>query len=91
MRGDALRGEVKNGHQLQGNRKLEFLSEAAGYAKQLKETLDWLPTPLVLKGSYLSWPDHYITEPTTPYAQLDRVEAALNTVRDVKNQLNELL
>lgn len=91
MAGDAKRGEAKYGSQLRGNRKLEFLSEAARDAKKLKELLDNLPSPLTLKGSYLAWPDHYVIEPTTPYAQLDRLNMAVDTVRDVRRQLKELL
>lgn len=91
MSGEAIRGETRNGYQLKGNRKLEFLSGAAENAKKLKELLDDLPSPVRLKGSYLSWPDHYVTEPTTPYAQVDRLNMAVDTVRDVRKQLKELL
>ena len=91
MTGEAIRGQTSRGSQLRGNRKLEFLSNAAQDTKKLKELLDNLPSPLQLKGSYLSWPDHYVTEPTTPYAQLDRLNMAVDTVRDVRNQLRELL
>lgn len=91
MRGDARRGEVTHGYHVRGDRKLECLAEAARYAKPLKEVLDRFPTPLKLKGSYLSWPDHYVTEPTSPYAQLDRMNQAIDTVRDVRKQLQELL
>lgn len=91
MRGEAKRGETTHGYHVRGDRKLECLSEAARYAKQLKDVLDRLPTPLKLKGSYLSWPDHYVTEPTSPYAQLDRMNMAIDTVRDVRKQLRELL
>lgn len=76
---------------MRGHRKLEFLSEAAKDAKKLKELLENLPAPIQLKGSYLSWPDHYVTEPTTPYAQLDRLNMAVDTVRDLRKQLRELL
>ena len=91
MSGEAIRGETSRGYQLKGNRKLEFLSCAAQDAKKLREYLDNLPTPIQLKGSYLSWPDHYVTEPTTPYAQMDRLNMAVDTVRDARNQLRELL
>ena len=91
MTGEAIRGQTTHGHQLRGNRKLEFLTKAADDAKKLKELLDHLPSPLALKGSYLSWPDHYVTEPTTPYAQLDRLNMAVATVRDVRDQLKMLL
>jgi hypothetical protein len=91
MTGEARRGETTRGSQLLGNRKLEFLSKAAEDARKLQELLDHLPSSLQLKGSYLSWPDHYVTEPTTPYAQMDRLNMAVDTVRDVRNQLRELL
>ena len=91
MTGEARRGETTHGYQLQGNRKLEFLSNAAQDAKKLKELLDNLPSPVQLKGSYLSWPDHYVIEPTTPYAQLDRLNMAVDTLRDLRRQLKELL
>lgn len=86
-----MRGVSDNAIALRGNRKMEFLAGAAQNARKLKEILDTLPTPLKLKGSYLTWPDHYITEPSSPYAQLDRVEMALDTVREVRRQLRELL
>lgn len=91
MSGEAIRGETSHGYQLKGNRKLEFLAAAAQDAKKLREYLDNLPTPIQLKGSYLSWTDHYVTDPTTPYAQVDRLNMAVDTVRDVRNQLRELL
>lgn len=96
MRGDSKRGDVAHcdttlARHVRGSRKLEFLSKAADDAKKLKELLDRLPTPLTLKGSYLSWPDHYITEPTSVYAQMDRQNMAVDTVRDVRKQLKELL
>ena len=53
--------------------------------------LDHLPMPIQVKGSYLSWPDHYITEPTSVYAKMDRQNMAVDTVRDVRRQLQELL
>lgn len=91
MTGEARRGETTHGYQLQGNRKLEFLSNAAQDAKKLKELLDNLPSPVQLKGSYLSWPDHYVIEPTTPYAQMDRLNMAVDTLRDLRRQLKERL
>ncbi len=96
MRGDALRGNDKDGdttlgRYVRGSRKLEFLSAAAQDAKKLREVLDRLPAPIQVKGSYLSWPDHYITEPTSVYAQMDRQNMAVDTVRDVRKQLQQLL
>lgn len=91
MTGETIRGETRHGYQLKGNRKLEYLSNAAQDAAKLQALLDSLPTPPKRKGSYLSWPDHYVTEPTTPYAQIDRLNMAVDTVRDVRNQLKALL
>lgn len=96
MRGDALRGNDKDGdttlgQHVRGSRKLEYLSAAAQDSKKLREVLDRLPAPIQIKGSYLSWPDHYITEPTSPYAQMDRQNMAVDTVRDVRRQLQEFL
>lgn len=96
MRGDSKRGDVAHcdttlARHVRGSRKLEFLSCAAEDAKKLKVLLDQLPTPLTLKGSYLSRPDHYITEPTSVFAQMDRQNMAVDTVRDVRRQLKELL
>lgn len=91
MSGEAIRGQTTHGYQLRGNRKLEYLSKAADDAKKLRELLELMPSPPVLKGSYLSWPDHYVTEPTTPYAQLDRLNLACDTLRDMRKQLKELL
>lgn len=96
MRGDALRGNDKDGdttlgQHVRGSRKMEFLSAAAQDAKKLREVLDRLPTPIQINGSYLSWPDHYITEPTSVYAQMDRQNMAVDTVRDVRRQLREFL
>ena len=96
MRGETVRGndtdgDTTQGQFLRGSRKLEFLAEAAKNAKQLKEVLDRLPTPVNLKSSYLSRPEHYITEPTSLYAQMDRQNMAVDTVRDVRNQLRGYL
>lgn len=91
MTGEAIRGQTTRGSQLRGNRKLEFLSNATRDAKKLRELLDNLPSPVQLKSSYLDWPDHYVTEPTTPYAQLDRLNLAVDTLRDLRKQLQELL
>ena len=85
------RNHTRNDFGWDDNRQMEFMSMAAQEAKKLKELLDRLPTPLTLKGSYLSWPEHYITEPTSYYAQMDRMNLAIDTVRDVRRQLRELI
>lgn len=85
-----MRGVSDKAIALRGNRKLEFLSNSAGDAHLLRGLLDELPNSINIKGSYLTWPDHYITEPASPYAQLDRFEMAQDTVRDVRRQLREM-
>lgn len=90
-RGNDTDGDTTQGQFLRGSRKLEYLAEAAQNAKKLREVLDRLSVPIRLKGSYLSWPDHYITEPTSVYAKMDRLNMAVDTLRDVRNQLRERL
>lgn len=82
---DAVRKGVS-----EGNRKLEFLSKAASEAEILHSLLSQLPGNPIPSPNYLLYPEHYITQPTSEFAQLDRLNLAFDHVRSVRNQLREL-
>lgn len=74
---------------LPGNRKMEFMQKAARNARRLTDILALMPEGIVEQGSYFQYPEHYITAVTSEYAQLDRVELAMNQVREVRKKLRE--
>ena len=86
-----FRGNSSSAIHLEGSRQLEFLSKAAQDAHLLRSLLEKLPSPIELRYSYLSWPEHYVTEPTSHYDQMDRLNMALDLIRDIRRQLRELL
>lgn len=75
---------------LPGNRKMEFMQKAAENARTLTQVLALMPEGIVELGSYFQYPEQYITAVTTEYMQLDRVEMAMNQVREVRKKLREL-
>ena len=82
---DAVRKGVS-----EDNRKLEFLSKAASEAEILHSLLTQLPGNPISSPNYLLYPEHYITQPTSEFAQLDRLNLACDHVRTIRNQLREL-
>lgn len=73
-----------------GNRKMEFMRKAAENARVLTEILALMPDGTAELGCYLRYPEGYITEVTSEYRQLDRVEMAMNQVKEVRAKLREL-
>ena len=72
------------------NRKMECLAEAAANAKRLVEILNMLPEGCASAGGYLRSPEGYVDAVTTEYAKLDRLNNAVNQVRETRNQLRML-
>lgn len=72
------------------NRKMECLAEAAANAKRLVAILNMLPEGCASAGSYLRSPEGYVDAVTTEYAKLDRLNNAVNQVRETRNQLRML-
>lgn len=72
------------------NRKLEFLSRAEENAKRLCAILSILPEGVAGMGSYLRAPGSYITGVTSECGQLDKLNQALDQVRETRNQLQML-
>lgn len=73
-----------------GNRKMEFLQKAAENARVLTQVLGLMPEGIAEQGSYFAYPEGYVTAVTSEYQQLDRVEMAMNQVREVRKKLREL-
>ena len=85
MRVDARRRDVQ-----QGNRKLEFLGLASGYALRLVDYLALMGMDPGQQGGYLRYPDSYITGVTSEYKQLDRLNGAMDQVRQVRSNVKEV-
>lgn len=86
MQQDAVRKGVG-----EGNRKMEFLSDAEEAARYLCDILDVLPEGVATVGSYLRAPKDYIYGVTSEFKQLDRLNQAQEQIRTVRNQLKLLL
>lgn len=83
MQVDAVRKGVR-----EGNRKLEFLSEAAKAARRLLRLLEQMPQDAVtVSGTYLKNPDGYITSATSEFKQLDNLNMAQEQIRSIRQQL----
>ena len=74
----------------EGNRKLEFLEEAEKNAKRLVFLLEQMPEGMVETGRYLQYGTGYITGVTSEYKQLDRVNLAMEQVREIRSVLRQL-
>lgn len=73
-----------------GNRKMEFLALAAENARRLVEILSAMPEGCANVGNYLRSPEHYVDAATMEYAKLDRLNSAMDQVRETRNQLRML-
>lgn len=83
MQVDAVRKGVR-----EGNRKLEFLEDAAKAARRLVWVLEQLPQGSVeVNGTYLKNPEGYVTGATSEFKQLDLLNMAQEQVRAVRKQL----
>ena len=72
------------------NRKMECLALAAENAHRLVDLLGILPEGCANIGSYLHAPEGYVDAVTMEYAKLDRLNNAINQVRETRNQLGML-
>lgn len=72
------------------NRKMECLTEAARNSARLVEIIAMLPEGCASVGSYLRAPEGYVDAVTMEYAKLDRLNNAVNQVRETRNQLRML-
>ncbi len=75
----------------EGKRKMHFLAQAKEAAEQLLPMLDQLPPETVTVGRYLKYTTDYITGVTSEYGQLDRLNNAIDQIRENRRQLRELL
>lgn len=85
-RADAVRTRVSP-----ENRKLEFLAAAKDHAGNLRTLLELLPEGTVEIPSYLKNPDGYILGFTSEYKQLDRLNLAIQEIRQIRSRLQEKL
>lgn len=72
------------------NRKLECLQKAEENALRLCEILGIMPEGVAPIGRYLQSPGGYITGVTNETAQLDRLNLAIDQIRETRNQLRML-
>lgn len=72
------------------NRKLEFLSKAEENAQRLCEIITIMPEGVASVGGYLQNPGSYIDAVTSEFGKLDRLDNAVNQVRETRNQLSML-
>lgn len=85
MQEDAYRRGVS-----QDNRKMELLSSAEENAQRLRSILTIMPEGVAGVGSYLQSPNGYIYGVTSEFGQLDRLNNAIDQVRETRNQLRML-
>lgn len=85
MQMDAVRKGVS-----EKNRKYEFLALAEQNARRLCFLLELLPAEQIPLGGYLKYPDSYITNVTSEFKQLDRLELAQNQVRACRDAVKVL-
>lgn len=85
-----MRADVRYTGVSSGNRKMEFLALAAENAARLVELIRMMPEGCANVGSYLRSPEHYVDAVTMEYAKLDRLNDAMEQVRETRNQLRML-
>lgn len=74
-----------------GNRRMELLAQAQSHAGTLMRLLSLLPEGTIVPGRYLRDPDNYIRGVTSEYAQLDRLNYAMDQVRDHRRSWRAML
>jgi len=72
------------------NRRMEFLARAQSYAERLVALSALLPEGMIDLGNYLRNPDYYIRGVTSEYAQVDRLNNAIDQVRDHRRYWKEM-
>lgn len=73
------------------NRRMEFLARAQTHAQRMVALSSLLPEGTIDLGNYLKNPDYYIRGVTSEYAQIDRLNNAIDHVRHFRNSWKELL
>ena len=74
-----------------GNRRMEYLARAQVHAQRMVALSSLLPEGTFDLGNYLRNPDYYIRGVTSEYAQVDRLNNAMDQVRHFRNRWKELL
>lgn len=72
------------------SRKLEFLDLADDYAEKLQALLVYFPENGITLGASLTRPSAYVCSASMDYAQLDRLNIAIEQSRRVQKQLEDL-
>lgn len=85
-----MRQDARQACASSGNRKMECLAMAARNARRLVEILSIMPEGSASIGSYLRMPEDYVTAVTSEFKQLDRLNNAMDQVRETRNQLRML-
>lgn len=85
MQEDALRKGVRD-----INQKMACLSRAAENARRLVEILSIMPEGVANVGAYLRSPEGYVDAVTSEFKRLDRLNSAIDQVRETRNQLRML-
>lgn len=73
------------------NRRMEFLARAQAHAQRMVDLSSLLPEGTIDLGNYLKNPDYYIRGVTSEYAQVDRLNNAIDHVRRFRNSWKELM
>lgn len=74
-----------------GNRRMELLAKAQSHAKTLMRLLSLLPEGTIVPGRYLRDPDKYIRGVTSEYAQMDRLNYAMDQIREHRRSWRDML
>ena len=85
MQEDAVRKGVRD-----GNQKMACLAKAAENARRLVEILGIMPEGVANVGAYLRSPEGYVDGVTSEFKRLDRLNSAVEQVRETRNQLGML-
>lgn len=85
-----LRADVRYTGVSSANRKMELLALAEENAGRLVELIRMMPEGCANVGSYLKAPGGYVDAVTMEYAKLDRLNNAIDQVRETRNQLRML-
>lgn len=74
-----------------GNRRMELLAKAQSHAETLMRLLSLLPEGTIVPGRYLRDPDNYIRGVTSEYAQMDRLNYAMDQIREHRRSWRDML
>lgn len=83
-----MQADVRYTHVREDNRKLEFLGLAEEKANRMRAILELLPEAKI--PSYLRQPEGFVTCVTMEYWQLDRLNLAIDQVRELRSRLKTI-